>query len=125
MTDITQEMLNKILTGGFGADGWAGLQEGNDEQTAMMTYEQQLKNFQNAKTLVDGINGDALAILHDITMIPVAFDVEGLGLINACGYGIFREGQKSIYHFIERAREIVAAGPPEPPENLTENNEES
>ena len=113
---MNQSAIDKLLQGGFGSEGWEGLNDNGASQAA--SYEQQLKQYQYAKDLVEGISPPALAILHDVTMIPPTWDVENNGLINAIGYGIFREGQKSIYQYIEQCRQIVENGPPEPPESM-------
>ena len=110
MTDQIDDLL-----GG----GWASLIQNQSEQEEY-AYEVALKNYNDAKAVVDGISAEAFAVLYEKCVEPPTWRVDELGTINAVGYGIFREGQKSIHDYIKSCRKLVEMGPPEPPQTQQE-----
>lgn len=119
----TDDIINNLLGGGFADNGWAGLQGLPNKQG---TYEQELENYEKAKSLSDAFidKPEALAHLRSITIEAASFPVEELGLVNAVGYGIFREGQNSIYKYILGCIDIAKKGPPTPPKQESTENAE-
>ena len=113
----TQDAIQKILTGGFAADGWEGL-EGTDpkiqEQRARQQEERHERVMVIARAFAGPVGKEALAALRESTIEQPAFDVVNMGLINGIGYGVFREGQNSIVRYIEACIKTAQHGPAGP-----------
>lgn len=73
--------------------------------------KQALERYERARIIAAGVSDDALAVMREMTIEAVSFDVAGLGLPNAIGMGIMREGQNSIVRWIEQQKRIAAQGP--------------
>jgi hypothetical protein len=113
----TQEAIQKILSGGFASDGWAGL-EGTDPKIKEQRERAQEESLERVMVIARafmGPNGQAaLQALRESTIEQPSFDVQNLGLINGIGYGIMREGQNSIVRYIEACIKSAQQGPSGP-----------
>lgn len=94
----------KIPTG----EGWEGLDE---TAGAAAKAAQSLERYNRAKIIADGVSDAALGMLHDMTIGGSAWQVHELGLLNAIGFGIMREGQNSLVRYIQDCKRIAAQGP--------------
>lgn len=107
------DLLTKLgITGN--AEGWAGLDPTSPDNTA--AREQQARErFERAKVIADAFTDDkgrrALQALRDQTVELAAWKPDELGLLNAIGFGIYREGQDQLIRFIERCIETAERGP--------------
>ncbi len=107
------EFLSQLM-----GEGWQGLHN-MDAKAEQANAQQQHKQYERAVAIARVFRGsegvEALQLLQDATIHQESWKVDQLGLVNACGYGIFREGQNSIVRFIQQCIERAEAGPPEIP----------
>ena len=105
------DALTSLMSGG----GWKGLDTFSEEAQAQNKKQAQ-QRYQRAlevsQAFTDTKGAVALGILRDMTMGQPTFPVDTLGLANAIGFGVYREGQNSLVRWIEKQIEIAEQGPP-------------
>lgn len=72
---------------------------------------QQRARYERACIIARGVSDDALAVIEEQTIAQETFPVASLGLFNAVGFGIMREGQNQLARWIRQQKAIAAAGP--------------
>jgi hypothetical protein len=99
---------------GLKGGGWGALDPASPEnvqaraQKAQERYEAALVI---AAPFMSTAGQASLAALHRQFTNEPAWKPDELGLLNAIGYGILREGQNSAVRFIDRQIEIAQQGP--------------
>lgn len=91
-------------------EGWAALDPTspkNLEARERSAHDRYVK----AKIIADGISTEALLALEELTTDAPTWQVAELGLLNAIGFGILREGMNSVTRYIKQQKAIAAAGP--------------
>jgi hypothetical protein len=91
-------------------EGWDAMDPAspaNAEQKERSARER----YQRAKIIADGVSDEALNMMREQTTDASTWQVGELGLLNAIGFGIMREGQNSLVRWIEQQRRIAAQGP--------------
>lgn len=108
-----QAELSKLLGGGFSADGWAGL-EPQDDVNQNNTEERFLKAKEVADAFLTPAGKVCLQRLREATYLNASWLVDRQGLLDAVGYGIFREGQNSLVRWIDLCIKTAQEGPATP-----------
>lgn len=105
-----KELIDKILKG-----GWKELEESAGE----LTDQQKLSGIERyerasvvARPFMSPEGKACLAALRASTVESSSWQVDQLGLINAIGYGVFREGQNALVRYIEKCISVAMQGPP-------------
>lgn len=70
-----------------------------------------IERFERAKVIADGVSDEALLMMQELTLDAATFNVPDLGLINALGFGVWREGQNALVRWIKQQKQIAAQGP--------------
>jgi hypothetical protein len=117
MTATAEAMATKLLKE-LGVKppegGWASLDEKAPEAEAARK-EHALRRYERAQVVAAPFmtpGGQAcLAELRAATIESPAWQPDQLGLLNAIGSGILREGQNSLVRWIQQQIEIVQQGP--------------
>ena len=95
--------------------GWTALQD-QEEQTQAARDRAAMEQYEEAKIIADAFSGakgkKALDLLRAKTVDQAAFRVDELGLINAIGYGVFREGQDALVRYMFQCIARAEEGPP-------------
>ena len=92
------------------AEGWEALDPTSPKNTEAKERAA-LERYHRAKAIADGVSDEALEIMRDMTIEPSSWQVGELGLLNAIGFGILREGQNSLVRWIMDQKRIAAQGP--------------
>lgn len=112
MSNPAETVANLLQTLGVkaGGEGWAGVDPTNpasDENKKRNALER----YNRARVISDGISDEALEVMREFTIEAQTFNVPDLGLVNAIGFGIWREGQNALVRWIEQQKKIAAQGP--------------
>lgn len=99
---------------GINAEGWNAL-DPNSTTAQTQKAEASLKRYERARIIADAFSGEkgaaALNLLVDQTIEAESWQPDSLGLINAIGFGIYREGQNSLVRWIRQQIRIAEQGP--------------
>lgn len=112
MSNPSETVAHLLQTLGVkaGAEGWAGVDPTNpssDENKKRSALER----YNRARIISDGVSEEALEVMREFTIEAQTFNVPDLGLVNAIGFGIWREGQNALVRWIEQQKTIAAQGP--------------
>ena len=93
-----------------GAEGWKALDE-TDPASDPNKQRAALDRYNRARIIADGISAEALELMREFTIEAQTFNVPDMGLVNAIGFGIWREGQNALVRWIQQQKQIAAQGP--------------
>lgn len=89
-------------------EGWDALDPTSAATAARHTA---LERYEKAKIISDGVSDDALRVIASLTIDAEVFKVHELGLLNAIGFGIWRDGQNALVRWIYEQKRVAAQGP--------------
>ena len=92
------------------AEGWEAL-DPTSPKNVEAKERQALERYHRAKAVADGVSDEALEIMREMTLDTPVFQVGELGLLNALGFGVLREGQNGMVRWIIEQKRIAAQGP--------------
>lgn len=92
------------------AEGWDSL-DPTSPKNLEARERQALERYNRAKAIADGVSDEALEIMREQTLDIATWQVGELGLLNAIGFGIMREGQNSLVRWIMEQKRIAKQGP--------------
>ncbi len=92
------------------AEGWEALDPTSPKHLEAKERDA-LERYHRAKVIADGVSAEALQVMWEMTVEAQSFNVPELGMVNAIGFGVWREGQNSLVRWIREQKRIAAQGP--------------
>jgi hypothetical protein len=117
MTYDPMQQLNELLQNTNNLDGWSGLGQQAEQATEEQTRAHALQRYEAARVIaapfMTAQGREALEKMREQLAGNPKWPVDELGLINAVGYGVFREGQASVVRWLDQCIKVAEEGPPD------------